>query len=278
MGSKDEAEHEQIPPDELDRIRTEHYTAINSAFSKLSSSSPEDRRLAAVRLRRLSERDVGISYSVSKEQVTALLKQIESEKNLSEQVAEVSALSSVSNHAAEASDRQSIAKLLKKLKSAPYSQEVIFEAQYQEQLSLKSDEPKDFTVFEKMGLKKQDYVKDDTLFGHAVYDFTRLDRDSLIEKSAVIEVALKKILSLKTDVVVLLEAMQITAVLGDNASSVFPEVTKLAEHGFWRVRGESFEILFRAKQLNLLSVETKRKLTSDPIAELKEKVHQFGMK
>ncbi len=278
MGAKDEAEHEQIPPDELDRITTAHYATIKSAFSKLSSSSLEDRRLAAVRLRTLSQRDVGISYSVSKEQVAVLLKQIESEKNLSAQVSEVSALSSVSHHASEVSDKQAIAQLLKKLKSPPFSQEVMFEAKYQEHLSQKSDEPKDFTVFEKMGLKKQDYVKEDALFGHTVYDFTRLDRDSLIEKSAVIEAALKKILLPKTDVVVLLEALQIAAFLEDRAPTILPEVAKLAEHGFWRVRSQSFEILFRTKQLNLLNAETKKKLTSDSIAELKEKVLEFGMK
>ena len=59
---------------------------------------------------------------------------------------------------------------------------------------------------------------------------------------------------------------------------LFSEIANLTGHEFWRIRKISLEILFRAKKLELIKVERKTKLNSDPIPEVLEKVRSFGLK
>ncbi len=277
MGSKADVEHEQIPPDEFKRMENDHEAVIKTAFLELTSTSENKRRLAAIKLRHLSLRDAGIRYSVSEKEIHTLIKQIEIEKNLAAQVAEVSTLSEVYHHASGTSEKSTIADTLKKIGVGKYAREVILEAHYQNHFLEKTVEPKDYIVFEKMGLKNSDFVTVDTLFGHTVYDFTRLNTAALKEKSDAITKALGPVLVPKTEAIILLEALDVANQIGNHGSPLFSEIANLTEHEFWRVRKLSFEILFRAKKLELLSVERKKKLNSDPIPEVQVKVQSFGL-
>ena len=272
VSSKENVEHEQIPPQELERIEKGFRTSINNAFSKLTSSKENERRLAGITLRRLHLKNEDMNYLVSEAEVQILTKQIESEKKLAAQVAEVSALSEVSHFLENKSLEPLVSDLLKKLQTDKYDREVILEAQYQTHLLKNSDEAKDYVVFEKMGLKKSDFVKTNTIFGHAVWDFAELDYNALTAKRDVVTAALKKLLVQKTDIVVLLEALDVVSTIKSSATLVLPEVTKLADHEFWRIRSLSVEILFQAGQLSLITADTKKKLMSDRITEVQDKV------
>ena len=278
MSSNDDQEHEQLSPDVIENIKIQHIASIKTAIIELTNTNENKRRLAGIRLRHLSLRSEGISYSVSKTEVSTIVKQIESEKHLAARVAEVSALSEVYHHSLENSDKSAIADILKRLSANENDIEITLEAQYQIHLIAKTNEPKDYSVFEKIGLKKSEFVAADTHFGHAVFDFTRLKADALIEKSEVVTKALANILSLKTDSIILLEALDISNQIGNHASTLFSEIANLTGHEFWRIRKISLEILFRAKKLELIKVERKTKLNSDPIPEVLEKVRSFGLK
>ena len=256
----------------MERIEKGFRTSINNAFSKLTSSKENERRLAGITLRRLHLKNEDMNYLVSEAEVQILTKQIESEKKLAAQVAEVSALSEVSHFLENKSLEPLVSDLLKKLQTDKYDREVILEAQYQTHLLKNSDEAKDYVVFEKMGLKKSDFVKTNTIFGHAVWDFAELDYNALTAKRDVVTAALKKLLVQKTDIVVLLEALDVVSTIKSSATLVLPEVTKLADHEFWRIRSLSVEILFQAGQLSLITADTKKKLMSDRITEVQDKV------
>lgn len=90
--------------------------------------------------------------------------------------------------------------------------------------------------------------------------------------------SLKKLLSSSSDVVLLQQALIIAELMQSSASSMILEVTKLTEHGYWRIRIKSFEILFRLKQIDLLSPEKKKKLMTDPIFEVRDTVRLYGVK
>ncbi len=179
MGSEINKEHEQIPPQMLAKMEQEHKAEIKSAFSNLNSTSAEERRLAAVRLRQLSDRGADITYLVSEKEVRALLQQIEKEKELEVRVAEVSALNEVYYHTSSQPEKLSILELLKKMNTSQSHQEIQFEAQYQKNIIENGNEAKDMIIFDQLGLNKKDHVKADTMFAHTTYDFTRIDIDSL---------------------------------------------------------------------------------------------------
>ena len=53
MSSKENVEHEQIPPEEMERINNNFRSEIKNAFVMLTSPKENVRRLGAITLRRL---------------------------------------------------------------------------------------------------------------------------------------------------------------------------------------------------------------------------------
>lgn len=261
-------ENEQIPPEELDQMQIELSSNASKAFSQLTSSSAEERRLAAIKLRRLSDRGAGLSYSVSKEEADTLLKQIEKESSIASQVAEISALNEVNRYASDSKSKKEISDLLKKLISSSKNLEVTSESQYTLHLIENGTEANGYVAFKEMGLKKEDFITNDMMFAHAVYEFTYLNSDSLVSQSDTVVPALKKLLSTSKNPVHLVEGLHIASLLGSKAEPIYSTVLKLVEYPFWRVRKESIHFLHYNSETKLLSAEAKKKIKDDIIPEV----------
>lgn len=270
-------EDKQISPEALLRRQKNLDDSAGKAFSKLTSPSAEDRRLAAIQLRKLSDRRAGLKHRVSKAQVETLLKQIKNESSLAAQVAEISALVEVSNNAFEPNSKSSVIEFLKKMMSTDHDKEVVSESKYALHLIENGTEIESYIIFKEMGLKKEDFIKTDTMFAHEVFDYTTLKADALISKNEIIVPALKKILSTANNPVLLLEGLHIASLLGAKAEPIYSIIANLAEFPYWRVRKESINFLQLNSETNLLSDNVKKKLLNDTIPEISEHMKLLGI-